>query len=95
MRSSKKDTAFGSGIITFAEVLENKLKLTEKQLRQVTVAAQNLPPQIDKEAIRSFLSTMAYPLYFLDFETFQQPVPLWDDVSPYEQLPFQYSLGKL
>ena len=33
-----------------------------------------------------------YPLYFLDFETFQTPIPPFDDTRPYEQIPFQYSL---
>ena len=35
---------------------------------------------------------MYYPLYFLDFETFTQTVPEWDDLRPYQKIPFQYSL---
>ena len=42
--------------------------------------------------IREFLSTLRFPLYFLDFETYQQDIPQFDGVSPYQQLPFQYSL---
>ena len=42
--------------------------------------------------IHEFLSTLSYPLYFLEFETFQQPIPLFDGIRPYEQIPFQYSL---
>ena len=68
------------------------LKLTDKQLRQVITATQDLPPHIDKNEIRKFLAGVTYPLYHLDFETFQQPIPLWDNVSPYMQIPFQYSL---
>ncbi|MCL2140518.1 MAG: DUF2779 domain-containing protein [Dehalococcoidia bacterium] len=92
MRDSKKDEAYYAGIVTFEDVLNCNLNLNEKQLRQVTVAVQNLPPQINKESIRDFLSTISYPLYHLDFETFQQAIPLWDGVSPYKQIPFQYSL---
>ena len=39
-----------------------------------------------------FLSTLTYPIYHLDFETFQQAVPQWSGISPYQQIPFQYSL---
>lgn len=38
------------------------------------------------------MKSLTYPLYFLDFETFQQAIPKWDGVSPYMQIPFQYSL---
>ena len=42
--------------------------------------------------MREFLSTLSYPLYHLDFETFQSAIPLWCGAKPYEQTPFQYSL---
>jgi len=32
------------------------------------------------------------PIYHLDFETFQQAIPEFKDISPYQQIPFQYSL---
>lgn len=35
---------------------------------------------------------MSYPLYFLDFESFQPAVPLYENSSPYDQIVFQYSL---
>lgn len=35
---------------------------------------------------------LSYPLYFLDFETFNPAIPLYDNSSPYEQIVFQYSL---
>ena len=33
-----------------------------------------------------------WPIYFLDFETFQMPIPKYEGIKPYEQVPFQYSL---
>jgi hypothetical protein len=50
---------------------------------------------VDKNSIRSFLVNLEYPLYLLDFETFQTAIPMYDDVSPYEQVPFQYSLHRI
>jgi len=47
---------------------------------------------IDKEGIGRFLDTLSYPLYFLDFETMQHPIPQFDGAKVYAQIPFQYSL---
>lgn len=38
------------------------------------------------------MKTISYPLYFLDFESFQPAIPLYDNSHPYEQIVFQYSL---
>lgn len=47
---------------------------------------------IDNAALREFLNSIWYPLYFLDFETVRSPIPLLDGTRPYQQVPFQYSL---
>jgi hypothetical protein len=47
---------------------------------------------INKEGVRQFLSTLSYPLYFLDFETMQNPIPQFDGAKVYAQITFQYSL---
>lgn len=49
-------------------------------------------PHIDKAKLSSFLEGLHYPLHFLDFETFQPAVPLFNDSWPYQQVPFQFSL---
>ena len=38
------------------------------------------------------MKNLSYPLYFLDFESFQPTIPLFDNSRPYEQIVFQYSL---
>jgi hypothetical protein len=40
------------------------------------------------------LETLSYPLYFLDFETFNPAIPPFDGTKPYRQIPFQYSLHR-
>lgn len=92
MWGSKKEEAYKSGFLSFEDVIAGGVRLSEKQNRQIMTELYNLPPQIDKTALCEFLSGIRYPLYHLDFETFQQAVPLWDDVSPYVQIPFQYSI---
>lgn len=47
---------------------------------------------VDKERLKHFLNTLKYPLYYLDFETFNTAVPMFDGVKPYQQIPFQFSL---
>lgn len=47
---------------------------------------------VNIDGIREFLSTLSYPLYFLDFETMQPVIPLFLGTKPYQQIPFQYSL---
>lgn len=49
-------------------------------------------PHVDELGIRSFLDSLQYPLYFLDFETFGAAIPLFDGVRPYQPIPFQFSL---
>lgn len=47
---------------------------------------------IDKEAIRSELGSLQYPLYFLDYETYFPAVPIFDGYRPYQHAVFQYSV---
>jgi hypothetical protein len=49
-------------------------------------------PYIDRESVREFLSSLKYPLYYLDFETISPAVPLFDGTRPYQKIPFQFSL---
>ena len=75
------------------KITENKKpKLNENQMRQVETALYHKPDEIDVDAIKDFLGTLSYPIYHLDFETFQMAVPEWEGCRPYEQIPFQYSL---
>lgn len=66
-------------------------KLSENQRRQVDTA-QSGKEYIDKQGISEFLLTMKYPLAFLDYETFPSAIPRYNRFSPYQQIPFQFSL---
>jgi len=47
---------------------------------------------INTVQLRHFLDSIEYPIYYLDYETAANPVPIWDQTSPHQQVPFQYSL---
>lgn len=49
-------------------------------------------PHIDKAEIAKFLKPIKYPIHYLDFETFGTAVPIYDNTSPYQNIPFQFSL---
>ena len=68
-----------------------RFALTETQRRQVVVAQRDTP-FIDVSGIKSFLKELKYPLYFLDYESFNPAIPMYDNYKPYDQMPFQYSL---
>jgi hypothetical protein len=47
---------------------------------------------IHKDKIAEEFEVLKFPLYFLDYETFPCAVPRYDGFTPYQQIPFQYSL---
>jgi hypothetical protein len=65
--------------------------MTAKQKQAVQIY-KSKETHIDQEAIKEFVDTLTYPIYHLDFETFQQAVPEFKGISPFMQIPFQYSV---
>jgi len=88
----KKFDLYKRGVISYKQLLESGEKLNDAALLQLETFVYKKPPVIDKELIRLFLDTLSWPLYFLDFETFQEAIPPFDGLRPYMQVPFQYSL---
>ena len=43
-------------------------------------------------AARAELAALAWPRYYLDFETIRFAIPRWAGTRPYQQMPFQWSL---
>ena len=81
---------YGSGILDIIDI-PTGYKLNDKQHIQCT-CVNNGKPYIDQGAVRDFLDSLEYPLYYLDFETFATAIPLFDGVRPYQNIPFQFSL---
>ena len=86
----KSQELYNRGVLGIADIPAGD-KLNEKQSIQ-RVCVINNEPHIDRGAIRQFLSSLQYPLYFLDFETINPAVPLFDGTRPYQNTPFQFSL---
>jgi hypothetical protein len=90
MRLTKKYDLYEAGIIKLDD-LTTDFKMSKSIQIQLEVHKSG-EPIIDKEAIKYFLSDLKYPLYFMDFESFQPAVPLFQNTKPYQQIPFQYSI---
>jgi hypothetical protein len=90
MHLSKKYELYREGIISLDDVPKD-YPLNKNNKLQLDVYKSN-KPVIDKKAIKAFTSDLVYPLYFMDFETFQPAVPLFNNSKPYQQIPFQYAV---
>ena len=90
-RTTTKLKCYRKGIVSFEDLNTCDL-LSGAQYKQIEHELFHYPPYIDKERIGEFMQTITYPLYFLDFESFQPAIPLYDHSHPYEQIVFQYSL---
>ena len=79
-----------SGILHPHEVPEN-LEFSEIQKNQIWTLI-NDHTILSKEEITDELEKLEFPLHFLDYETFPAAIPRFSGYSPYQQIPFQYSL---
>ena len=93
----KKMIAFIENL-SFTEIYDRRdeLGLNSAQRKQVKTLAD---PSIDhnklieKDKLRDFLDGLEYPVYHLDFETYNIPIPMYNGDPPnLTQVPFQYSL---
>ena len=92
LRSDKKFELYKNGVVKFEDIKDLSIFNASQQIQ---IRSELSKEQIiGKEAIKEFLNTLSYPLYHLDFETFQQAVPEFIGLSPYEQIPFQFSIHK-
>ena len=90
MRTSSKMKLYKEGTYSYEDLLN--AKIDNKYKEQIDFELNNKEPIINKEEIEKFLNKLSYPLYFLDFETYQEPIPKYDYTTPFMQIPFQYSL---
>jgi hypothetical protein len=59
------------------------------QLRIHRVTMEGVPELLP--GARAFVESLAYPRFYLDFETVGPAIPIWAGVRPYQAMPFQWS----
>jgi len=86
----KLKTLVDAGILCLDRVPAD-FELSRAQRAQVDVH-QTGNTIFDREAVRQDLDELAFPLHFLDYETYSPPIPLFTNHCPYDKIPLQYSL---
>ena len=78
------------GVLAIEEI-PTGFPLSSRQHQHVD-AVRKGGPIINAQSIQTSLAEMQYPLYFLDYETFNPAVPIFPGYQPYEHIVFQFSL---
>ena len=86
----KLNALLEKNIIDVTDVPDN-FETTDRQFIEVD-AYKNKKVYKEVKKLKKFLDTLSYPLYFLDYETISPAIPLFDNTSPYQTIPFQFSL---
>ena len=89
-RGDKLAALLSKGILDVADIPEG-FDVTQRQGIEIDTFKEHRV-HVDCAAISKFLGRLIYPLYFLDYETINPAVPLYDGMRPYQKVPFQFSL---
>ena len=92
-RLSRDDCSklLSKGITTIDEVQPKSLKLIKQQAIQV-VLTQKKMRKINQAGLKAELEKVQYPIYYLDYETYNFALPRLNGFRPYQHYVFQYSL---
>ncbi len=91
VRGGKKCFEMFDRGIFFVKDIPADYKLSAAQQIQQTCEISD-KPFIDRAALQEFVGSLEYPLYYMDFETFNPAIPIYDGTRPYQKVPFQFSL---
>nr|MBA3664325.1 DUF2779 domain-containing protein [Bacteroidota bacterium] len=74
------------------DITKTKFRLDELEIIK---AIQKKKPRIDLPKVRKYLNEVKFPLFFVNIESFSSAVPFIDDTTPYQHLPFHFSVLKI
>lgn len=90
-RGGKKSIElFENGVYAIKDI-PDEFELNDKQGIQ-RECEKKKKIHINKKGLKKFLDSLKYPLYYLDFETFNTAIPMFDGLKPHQQVCFQFSL---
>jgi len=85
---NKLGKLIAAGYQDLREVPEGRLSGSQLRIWNVTRAGQ---PELAPGAAE-FANSLAYPRYYLDFETISFAIPIWAGTTPRDTFPYQYSI---
>lgn len=71
--------------------ISDDFELTDIQRRAAT-CVQTGDPWFDIDGLKTALTGLKYPIFFMDFETVNPAIPRFSEMRPYDHLPFQFSV---
>ena len=83
---------FNEGIIYFKDIIDNNIRINNKQKEQIEFELNNSPRKVNKLEVKDFLDKLVFPLYHLDFETNEDVIPFINGTHPRQKRVIQYSL---
>lgn len=89
-RGKKLDTLLENNIIDVMDIPAD-FGATERQFIDISSHRLNIIYK-NYGKIKSFLDKISYPIYFLDYETINPAIPIFNNASSYQNIPFQFSL---
>ena len=78
------------GYVNATDIPVNWLNRQDNQIQRKVIESH--VPYVMTSKIRAGISSLKYPIYHLDFETFPCPLPRFKGEKPYSQSLFQYSI---
>lgn len=90
IRANKIEELHKAGILEIKDI-PNNFSLNAKQALQLQSTRKGRPI-IASAKIDKILSSLEFPLHFIDYETYASAVPRIDGVKPHQHIPFQVSI---
>lgn len=88
--TKRKFELYNQGIVTFDQI-PSAYELSDPQRFQVIAELED-KEIISRDNIEDFIAELEYPLGYLDFETFNPTIPLFNKQRPFQAIPSQFSL---
>lgn len=80
------------GFTDLREVPDEYLTETQQWVKEVTLSGET---SFDAAGAAADLAPHGFPAWFLDFETMMLALPIWKGTSPYQRIPFQFSIRRI
>lgn len=80
------------GAADMRDVEDRLLNTKQQRVKQHTLSNDTY---FDAAGAAADLAPYGLPAWFIDFETISFTVPIWKETSPYQKIPFQFSVHKL
>lgn len=92
LREGKEESIrfYKQGILNLKDIQQTE-GLTPRQKTQIQVMKTGTP-FTNRKVFTEFFEKLHYPIYFLDFESINPPIPIYPDSHPFQHVPFLFSL---